>query len=1024
MDQCGVVALHWCTGPTAQGEGNPEFYCRNCNTIIDGKARYAGVGIDEFNRGFTGKVYDAEIDAAAAGFRMVRKKWPDNIMVGWVTHPDKKFAELLRDGTLDLAIIEGYTYIPNQPGLSMYAICRRCDVLKNAGVLNRTIVCLGYISATKDKNGRNMSAETIEEQMRYLKKRYPEIPGVAFYGHRSNRDRDLIRKVDRLSAELYPDASEALSRTGKLLYPPSYDECMRMGKPVVTRKDIYHDGWIDLNKNGRKDVYEDPAQPVERRVEDLLSQMTLEEKTCQMVTLYGYHRVCKDYLPTASWCAAFWKDGVANMDEQLNGFPYHQENLPGVEYLWPASKHAWALNETQRFFIEETRLGVPVEFTDEGIRGVEHLRATCFPTQLGLGQTWDRTLIRRVGEITGREGRALGYVNIYAPILDVMRDPRWGRCEESYGEDPFLVSELAIQMVHGMQSQRVVSTMKHFCIYSNNKGAREGYARCDPRVAPREAEMLHLWPYERVIREAHPLGVMSSYNDYDGVPIQGSHYYLTEVLRERFGFTGYVVSDSDAVKYLQTKHHVAGTYKEAVRQAVMAGLNVRTTFSPPQVFVQPLRELVREGTIPISVVDARVRDVLRVKFWEGLFDRPYQPIQVADTAVLTPENVAVARQAARECIVLLKNDRYVLPLDAAAIKTIALSGPNADNTEYAEGHYGPLDAPVVTVRKALEERFFGKAKILYTKGADYVDANWPDTEIMREPPTPSEQAEIDKAVAHAKQADVAIVVVGDLPRGCQNVRSTSGENNSRTGLDLTGRQDDLIRAVAAVGKPTIVINISGRPVALNWSNRLCPAIVQAFLPGMEGGHALAEVLFGDYNPGGKLTCTFPKTTGQVELNFPTKPAANDEPTDKNRVNVAGVLWPFGYGLSYTTFEYSGLAIEPSKQVSTGSVTVRFKLTNIGSRAGDEIPQLYVRDEVSSVTTWEKRLCGFERVHLNPGESKIITFTIAPECLMLWNREMNRVVEPGMFKVVVGSSSADIRLTGEFEIVAKPQAVVQ
>jgi beta-glucosidase len=743
--------------------------------------------------------------------------------------------------------------------------------------------------------------------------------------------------------------------------------------------------------------------------------MTLEEKTCQLATLYGYQRVLKDCLPTKSWSAKLWKDGVANIDEELTGYPYFESNVAGVEYIWPASKHAWALNEIQRFFIEDTRLGVPAEFTDEGIRGVEHYKATDFPTQLSLGQTWDRQLIRNVGKVTGREAQALGYANVYAPILDVMRDPRWGRCEESYGEDPFLVSELGIQMVKGIQGQKIVATMKHFCVYANDKGAREGNARTDPDVSPREVEMIHLWPYERVIREANPLGVMSSYNDYDGVPITGSRYYLTEVLRNRMGFKGYVVSDSGAVEFLAGKHHVAATYKEAVRQAVMAGLNVRTTFTPPEDYVLPLRELVKEGSVPMSVLDERVREVLRVKYWEGLFDGPYRPLTNVDQVVLNGDHLNIARQASRECLVLLKNENHLLPLAASKIKTIALCGPNADNEQYAKGHDGPGNPDVITLRRALEQRFAGKMNVLYAKGCDFFDAKWPDIEIMREPPTPQEQTEIDQAVANAQRADLAIVVVGDMPRGLPRVRSTVGEDSSRTSLDLTGRQDELIKAVAAVGKPTIVVNISGRPVALNWANRLCPVILQAFFPGMFGGDALVEALFGEYNPGGKLTCTFPKTVGQLKMNFPTKPGANEEPTGCERVNVSGLLWPFGYGLSYTTFKYSDLVIDPQKQSPNANIEVRFSLTNTGLREGDEVPQLYVNQEVSSVTTWEKRLCGFDRVHLQSGETKTVRMTLAPECLEIWNQEMKRVIEPGKFKVMLGASSADIRLEGEFEI---------
>jgi beta-glucosidase len=799
----------------------------------------------------------------------------------------------------------------------------------------------------------------------------------------------------------------------QLLYPPSYDECLAAEKPVVTRKDIYHDGWIDLNKNGKKDIYEDPAQPVEKRLDDLISQMTVDEKTAQMATLYGYTRVLKDYLPTVNWKNEHWKDGVGNIDEHLTGFFYYNKtNLPGVAYIWPASKHAWALNEVQRFFIEDSRLGVPAEFTDEGIRGVEHYKATDFPTQIGLGQTWDRDLIHKVGEITGKEGYALGFDNVYAPIMDVMRDPRWGRCEESYGEDPFLVSELAIQMVQGMQAQKIVSTMKHFCIYADNKGAREGFARVDPQCGPRETENIHLWPYDRVIRAANPLGVMASYNDYDGVPIEGSPYYLTDILRKRMGFHGYVVSDSDAVEYLEEKHHTAATYKEAVRQSVMAGLNIRTTFNPPGTFTKPLRELVNEGAIPMSVLDERVREILRVKMWEGLFDAPYRQLKTADEIVLNPAHVAVALQASRESLVLLKNEKNLLPLDAAKIHKIAVLGPNADDKNYAQGHYGPLFAPVVTVRAALEEKFKGRAEVLYAQGCDFLDEHWPDTEIMWQPPTAKEQARIDEAVALAQQADVAVVVVGDTPRGNPTIKGTSGENCSRTGIALTGRQDDLIRAVAATGKPVIVVNISGRPTALNWANKLCPAIIQAFFPGMEGGHAIVETLFGEYNPGGKLTCTFPKTAGQLQLNFPAKPAANSE---AGGVSVSGLLWPFGHGLSYTKFDYKNLVISPKQQTADGKFAVSFDVTNTGDREGDEIPQMYLHQLVSSVTTYEKNLRGFDRIHLKPGETKTVTFTVEPDLLAMWNLQMQRVVEPGKFKVMIGASSTDLRLEGEFEV---------
>jgi beta-glucosidase len=799
-----------------------------------------------------------------------------------------------------------------------------------------------------------------------------------------------------------------------LLYPPSYDQCKQSGKPVITRKDIYHDGWIDLNKNGRKDIYEDPTQPEDKRLDDLISQMTLEEKTVQCATWYGYRRVLKDYLPTEAWkTQLLLKDGVANIDEQLNGYPYFNQKVPGVEYLWPASKHTWAINETQRFFIEDTRLGIPAEFTNEGVRGVEHAKATLFPAQLGMGSTWNRALVRRVGEITGREGFVLGYDNVYSPIADVMRDPRFGRCLETYGEDPYLVSELAIQEVLGVQSQGVASTMKHFSVYSNNKGAREGQSRTDPQIAPREMEMLHLWPVERIIRAANPLSIMSSYNDYDGIPVTGSHYFLTDVLRKRMGFQGYVVSDSDAVEFLYRKHHVAVDMKDAVRQSILAGLNVRTTFKPPDDFVLPLRELVKEGAVPMEVLNSRVRDVLRVKMREGLFDKPYRSLDVPDAVVMSEAHLAVARQASRESVVLLKNAEGFLPLDAAKITTIAVSGPNADNPYHSLGRYAASDVPVTTVRKVLESRFAGKARVLYSMGADFFDEKWPDTEIFHDPPTVKEQQMIDEAVAQAKQADVAVVVVGDQYNGEPGVRGTVGEDASRTGIDLTGRQDDLIRAIAATGKPLVVVDISGRPVALNVANRYARAIVQAFLPGMFGGEALVDVLFGDYNPGGKLPCTFPKTSGQLELNFPTKPGANVEQSGAKRISVTGVLWPFGYGLSYTEFRYVNLKISPGRNIA-----ISFDVTNTGKREGDEVPQLYVRQLVSSTITWEQALRGFERVHLKPGETKTVSLTLDPALMAIWNVEMKHVVEPGKYEAQIGASSADIRLKGEFELTAQ------
>jgi len=772
--------------------------------------------------------------------------------------------------------------------------------------------------------------------------------------------------------------------------------------PQSTKKDIYHSGWIDLNKNGRMDVYEDPKADIEQRVTDLLSQMTLEEKTCQTATLYGYNRVLKDELPTPEWKSQIWKDGIANIDEHLNGWGAGSKSI----YATDLEKHVWAMNEVQRFFIEETRLGIPADFTNEGLRGVAAPNATSFPSESGLGHTWDTELVREVGRITGGEARAMGYTNIYAPTLDVTRDQRWGRVEDTYGEDPYLASRLGVEMVKGLQENyTVAATAKHFAVYSVGKGAREGQARTDPQVSSREVENILLPPFKAVIKEAGLLGVMSSYNDFDSIPITGSEYWLTDRLRKEFGFRGYVVSDSAAVEYLYNKHAVATDMKDAVRQSILAGLNVKTNFTRPEDFILPLRELVKEGKVPIKTLDDRVRDVLRVKFTIGLFDHPYvEDAKKTKAIVNSEEHRAVALRAARESLVLLKNDKNVLPL-SKQIKSIAVIGPNADDQTLSHYRYGPSAVEAITVKQGIQNLLGSSVKVNYAKGCEVVNEHWPETEVLPEPLTADEQRQINEAVEAVKNSEVAIVVLGDSSK-------TVGESASRTSLDLPGRQLELVQAVFAVGKPVIVVLLNGRPMSINWVNKYVPGIIEGWFPGAQGGTAIAEVLFGDYNPSGKLTMTFPKTAGQIPYNFPTKPSAQWE-GEKTRVD--GALYYFGHGLSYTTFKYSNLKITPEKQSLNGEVKVSLDVQNTGPREGVEIVQLYTRDLVSSVTTYEKNLRGFQRVFLKPGETKSITFTLTPDDLSLWNRSMKFVVEPGMFRVMVGAASEDIRLQGEFEM---------
>lgn len=785
--------------------------------------------------------------------------------------------------------------------------------------------------------------------------------------------------------------------------------CFTASYAMAQQKDIYKKGWIDFNKNNIKDVFEDPSQPLNKRVEDLLSQMNMDEKTCQMATLYGYGRVLKDELPTAGWKNEVWKDGIANIDEDLSS------QKVKTQYSFPFSKHAEAINKIQKWFIEETRLGIPVDFTNEGIHGLTHDRATPLPAPISIGATWNKSLVRQAGETVGREAKALGYTNIYVPILDPARDPRWGRVVECYGEDPFLIAELGKQMTLGVQSQGVASTLKHFAVYSIPKGGRDGNARTDPHVAPREMHEIFLYPFKRVIQEAHPLGVMSSYNDWDGEPITGSHYFLTELLRQQFGFKGYVVSDSKAVEFLAEKHHVAKDFKDATRQAVEAGLNVWTNFRMPEVYINNVRELVKEGNLSETTINARVRDVLRVKFMLGLFDAPYvSDPKNADKIVHTAKDDSMELQMNRESLVLLKNESGLLPLNKNRLKNILVTGPLAADASYAVSRYGPNNNPLTTVLDGIKASVGAMVNVVYEKGCNVVNPGWPETEIIPAPLSNDERTGIEKAVAAAKNTDVIIAVLGENEK-------TVGESLSRTSLDLPGRQQQLLEALYATGKPVILVVITGQPLTINWADRFVPAILEAGFPGPSGGKAITEAIFGDYNPGGKLSITWPKSTGQIEFNFPFKPGSQasqsltEDPNGFGKTSVNGPLYPFGFGLSYTTFEYSNLVVTPERQNAQGNIEVSVDVTNTGKVKGDAVVQLYLKDMLSSVTTYDSQLRGFERIGLLPGEKKTVKFILSPDALALLDKNMNWTVEPGEFKVMIGNSSVDVKLSKIFLI---------
>lgn len=761
---------------------------------------------------------------------------------------------------------------------------------------------------------------------------------------------------------------------------------------------IYHKGWIDFNKNGKMDLYENPKAPLEERVQDLLSQMTLEEKSCQMATLYGSGRVLKDALPQDNWKTEVWKDGIGNIDEEHNGLGTFKS-----EYSFPYTKHVDAKHAIQRWFVEETRLGIPVDFTNEGIRGLCHDRATYFPAQCGQGATWNKELIARIGEVEAKEAVALGYTNIYSPILDIAQDPRWGRCVETYGEDPYLVGELGKQMITSLQKHNLVATPKHFAVYSIPVGGRDGKTRTDPHVAPREMRTLYIEPFQMAFQEAGALGVMSSYNDYDGEPITGSYHFLTEILRQEWGFKGYVVSDSEAVEFISSKHKVANTYEDGIAQAVNAGLNIRTHFTPPADFILPLRKAVADGKISQETLDKRVAEILRVKFWLGLFDNPYRGNgKQAEQIVHSKEHQAVSLEAARQSLVLLKNEMNLLPL-SKSLRSIAVIGPNADERTQLICRYGPANAPIKTVYQGIKERL-PHTEVIYRKGCDIIDPHFPESEVLDFPKTTEEARLMEEAIHAAKQAEVVVMVLGGN-------ELTVREDRSRTSLNLPGRQEELLKAVCATGKPVVLVLLDGRASSINYAAAHVPAILHAWFPGEFCGQAVAEALFGDYNPGGRLAVTFPKSVGQIPFAFPFKPGSDES----SSTSVYGVLYPFGHGLSYTTFSYGDLKISPLRQGVQGDINISCKIKNTGKIKGDEVVQLYLRDEVSSVTTYTKVLRGFERISLEAGEEQMVHFRLRPQDLGLWDKNMNFRVEPGKFKVMIGSSSTDIRLHGRFEI---------
>ena len=749
--------------------------------------------------------------------------------------------------------------------------------------------------------------------------------------------------------------------------------------------------------------YRDPKAPPAARVRDLLSRMTLEEKAAQMVGVWnGKAETLVDArgaFDAAKAAAAFATGhGLGQV-----GRPSDAGGPPGLD----ARRNAELTNAIQRFFVEHGRLGIPVIFHEECLHGHAAKDATSFGQPIGLAATFDPELVESLYAMTALEARVRGTHQALTPVVDVARDPRWGRVEETFGEDPFLVSRMGVAAVRGFQGDgtfrgkarrsRVIATLKHFAAH----GAPESGLNCAPaEVSPHTLRDVILVPFRAAITEGGALSVMPSYNEVDGLPSNANRWLLRDVLRGEWGFAGFTVSDYYALWEMADRpdthgHHVAADKKEAALLAVRAGVNIEL---PEPDCYRHLVELVRERRLKESELDELVAPMLLAKFRLGLFDDPYVDPAEAERVVGCEAHRALALQAARETITLLKNDG-LLPLDPAGLKTLAVIGPNAHRPML--GGYSGVPKRVVTVLEGIKAAVGARVDVRYAEGCKItIGGSWTEDRVVPSDPV-DDRRQIAEAVAVAKECDAVVLAIGDNE---QTSREGWGKKHlgDRATLDLVGRQQELAEALVATGKPVVVVLFCGRPASIPWLAAHAGAILECWYLGQEGGTAVADVLFGAVNPGGKLPITIPRSAGHLPAFYNYKPSARrgylfDDVTP---------LWPFGFGLSYTTFAVSGVRLSRKTIRPDGTVRVRAEVANTGGRAGHEVLQLYVRDRVSSVTRPVKELKGFRRVFLQPGETKTVSFDLGPAALAFHDVRMREVVEPGEFAVMVGTSSRD------------------
>jgi beta-glucosidase len=767
---------------------------------------------------------------------------------------------------------------------------------------------------------------------------------------------------------------------------------------------------VALGAAGEQPPYRDPSRSIDERVSDLLSRMTLEEKVAQLQGLWN--RKTEMQLPDGRFNPAAAKAligqgiGEISRPSEIGGPP----NRP----LRGPREHAQYVNDVQKWLIEQTRLGIPALFHDEALHGLTALRGTHFPVPIGLASTFDPGLVERVMSVAAKEARRRGSQHVLSPVVDLGRDPRWGRIEETYGEDPYLVSRMGVAAVRGYQGRslplapdKVFATLKHYAGHGSHEG---GINTAPPLVAERLLRAELFVPFEAAVKEAGAYSVMPSYNEVDGVPSHVNEWLLEQVLRREWGFQGFVAADYFAIEQLVSRHHVAGDKASAARQALSAGVDLEL----PDPYGYPeLTAMVKDGRVAESLIDRSVARVLRAKFLAGLFEHPYVDPDEAERVTNTPESQALALETARRSLVLLKNDGSLLPLERQRIKTLAIIGPNAKGVHL--GGYSRDPGRGVDVLSGITTAAGPGIKVVYAEGVRITEheANWNSDKVVFGDP-PLNRTRIQEATKVARQADVIIAIVGTNESVAREAYADEHLGDVAD-LGLMSQQQDLVDALLSLGKPVIVVLVNGRPLAIPELAERVPAILETWYAGQEGGTAIGEALFGDTNPGGKLPVTIPRHVGQLPVYYNRRPTSFRAHLDLSREP----LWPFGHGLSYTTFAVANLAVSPASIGPGGRATVTVDVTNTGTRRGDEVVQLYLRDVVSSVTRPTKELRGFERVTLAPGEKRTVTFVLGPEALSLVDRHMQRVVEPGRFEVMVGASSSRL-ITATLDVAEPPR----